>query len=63
MVWISCPHSFFVVVNVTKVNIEYNGQTVYCKEETIKTLCAVLWSGYKIRATKPLCPSHDHVVK
>ena len=31
-------HSFFVVVNITKVNTEYNGQTAYYKEESITTL-------------------------
>ena len=61
-------HSFFVVVNITKVNTEYNGQTVYCKEESITTLGSainhrVLWSGYKVRPTEPLCPSGDAVVK
>ena len=62
------PHSFFVVVNVTKMNTEYNGQTAYYEEETIKTLGIVinhrvLWSKYKVRPTEPLCPSGDHVVK
>ena len=66
--WISCPHSFFVVVNVTKVNTKYNGQIAYCEEETIKTLDAainhrVLWSGYKVKPTECLCPSCHHVVK
>ena len=61
-------HSFFVVVNVTKVNTKYNGQTTYCEEKTIKTLGAVinhkvLWSGYKVRPTEPLCPSRNYVVK
>ena len=60
--------SFFVVVNVIKVNTKYNGQTAYCEEKTITTLGAainhkVLWSGYKIRPMEPLCPSCDHVVK
>ena len=62
------PHSFFIVVNITKENTEYNGQTAYCEEESITTLGAainhrVLWSGYKIRLTEPLCPSRDVVVK
>ena len=62
------PHSFFVVVKITKVNTEYNGQTAYCEEESITTLGAainhrVLWSGYKVRPTEPLCPSRDAVVK
>ena len=40
----------------------------YCEEEFITTLGAainyrVLWSGYKVRSTEPLCPSHDAVVK
>ena len=61
-------HSFFVVVNITKVNTEYNDQTTYCEEESITTLGAainhrVLWSGYKVRLTEPLCPSRDVVVK
>ena len=62
------PHSFFIVVYVTKVNTEHNGQIVYCEEETIKILGVeinhrILWSGYKVRPTEPLCPSYDHVVK
>ena len=62
------PYSFFVVVNITKMNTEYNGQTAYCKEESITTLDVainhkVLWSRYKVRPTEPLCPSHDAVVK
>ena len=62
------PHCFFVVVNITKVNTEYNGQTVYCKEESITILGVainhrVLWSGYKVRPMEPLCPSRDTIVK
>ena len=61
-------HSFFVVVIITKVSTEYKGQIAYCEEESITTLGAainhrVLWSGYKIRSTEPLCPSRDAVVK
>ena len=62
------PHSFFVVVNVTKVNTKYNGQTAYYEEETITILNTVinhrvLWSGYKVRPTELLCPSRDTIVK
>ena len=62
------PHNFFIVVNITKVNTEYNGQTAYCKEESITTLGAVinhrvLWSGYKVRPTEPLCSFRDTVMK
>ena len=62
------PHNFFVMVNITKVNIEYNGQTAYCEEESITTLGAainhrVLWSGYKVRPTEPLCLSRKAVKK
>ena len=54
-------HSFFVVVNISKVNSECNHNTAYCEEESITTLDAainrrVLWSGYKVRATEPLGP-------
>ena len=59
---------FFVVVNITKVNTEYNGQTMYCEEESITALGAainhrVLWSGYKVRPTEPLYSSRNAVVK
>ena len=59
--WISCPHSFFIVVNITKVNSKYNHQTAYCEEESITTLGSainrrVLWSGYKVKPTEPLGP-------
>ena len=61
--WILCSPQL-----LKKVNIEYNGQTAYCKEETITTLGAainrrVLWSGYKVRPTEPLGPLLDDVVK
>ena len=61
-------HSFFVVVIVTKVSTECQGQNAYCKEESMTTLGAainrrVLWSGYKVRPTEPLCPSHESDVK
>ena len=53
------PHSFFVVMNISKVNFECNHHTAYCKEESITTLGAainrrVLWSGYKVKPTEPL---------
>ena len=56
------------MVNITKVNTEYNGQTAYCEEETITTLGTainrrVLWSRYKVKPTKPLGPPLDAVVK
>ena len=46
------PYSFFVVVIVTKVSTEFQGQNAYCEEESMTTLGAainrrVLWSGYK----------------
>ena len=62
------PHSFFVVVIVTKVSTEFQGQNAYCEEESMTTLGAainrkVLWSGYKVRPMEPLCPSRDSDVK
>ena len=62
------PHSFFVVVIVTKVSTECQGHTAYCEEESVTTLGdainrRVLWSGYKVRPTEPLCPSRDSDVK
>ena len=62
------PHSFFVVVTLTKVSTECEGQTAYCKEESMTTLGAtinhrVLWSTYKVRPTEPLCPSRDATIK
>ena len=62
------PHNFFVVVIVTKVSTKCQGLTVYSKEESMKTLGAainrrVLWSGYKVKPTEPLCPSRDSDVK
>ena len=62
------PHSFFVVVTLTKVSTECEGQTAYCKEESMTTLGTainhrVLWSMYKVRPMEPLCPSRDAVVK
>ena len=36
------PHSFFVVVNISKVNTKCNHHTAYCKEESITTLGAVI---------------------
>ena len=52
-------YSFFIVVNITKVNFKYNHQTTYYEEESITTLGAtinrrVLWSRYKVRPTEPL---------
>ena len=38
----SVPHSFFVVVNISKVNSECNHHTAYCEEESITTLGAVI---------------------
>ena len=57
-------HSFFVVVNITKVNTEYNGQIAYYKDKSITILGAainyrVLWSGYRVRPMEPLYPSTD----
>ena len=62
------PHNFFVVVIVTKVSTECQGQIAYCEEESMTTLGAlinrrVLWSRYKVRPTEPLCPSRDSDVK
>ena len=62
------PHSFFVVVIVTKVSTECQGQTAYCEEESMIALGVainrrVLWSRYKVRPTEPLCPSRDSNVK
>ena len=55
------PHSFFVVVTLTKVSTECQGDASYCEEESMTTLGAainhrVLWSAYKVRPTEPLCP-------
>ena len=36
------PHSFFVVVIITKVSTECKGRTVYCEEESITTLGATI---------------------
>ena len=62
------PHSFFVVVNISKVNSECNHHTAYCEEESITTLGAainrrVLWSGYKVKPTEPLGPPLSSDVK
>ena len=62
------PYNFFVVVIVTKVSTECQGENAYCEQEFITTLGAainhrVLWSGYKVRLTKPLCPSLHSDVK
>ena len=61
-------HSFFVVVIVTKVSTECEGQTAYYEEESLTTLGAainhrVLYNACKVRPTEPLCPSRDAVVK
>ena len=61
-------HSFFVVVNISKVNFECNHHTAYYEEESITTLGAVinhrvLWSGYKVRPTEPLGPPFNSDVK
>ena len=62
------PHSFFVVVTLTKVSTECQGDAAYYEEESMTTLSAainhrVLWSVYKVRPTEPLCPSVVAVVK
>ena len=62
------PHSFFVVVTLTKVSTECQGDAAYCEEESMTTLGAVinhrvLWSAYKVRPTEPLCPSVVAAVK
>ena len=62
------PHSFFVVVNISKVNSECNHHIAYCEEESITTLGAainrrVLWSGYKVRPTESLGPPFGVDVK
>ena len=62
------PHSFFVVVNISKVNSKCNHHTAYCEEESITTLGAtinrrVLLSGYKVRPTEPLGPPLGSDVK
>ena len=62
------PYNFFVVVTLTKVSIECQGDATYCEEESMTTLGAainhrVLWSAYKVRPTEPLCPSVIAVVK
>ena len=36
------PHSFFVVVIITKVSTEFQGQNAYCEEESMTTLGAVI---------------------
>ena len=61
-------HSFFVVVIVTKVSTECQGENAYCEEESMTTLGAainrrVLWSAYKVRPKEPLCPSGNAIVK
>ena len=61
-------HSFFVVVNISKVNSECNHHTAYCEEESITTLGAVinrrvLWSGYKVKPMEPLGPPLGSNVK
>ena len=62
------PHSFFIVVTLTKVSTECQGEIAYCEEESMTTLGAainhrVLWSAYKVRPTEPLCSSHNAAVK
>ena len=62
------PHSFFVVVTLTKVSTECQGDVAYREEESMTTLGAainhrVLWSAYKVRPTEPLCPSVIAAVK
>ena len=55
-------------MNISMVNSECNHHTAYCEEESITTLgaainCRVLWSGYKVRPTKPLGPPLGSDVK
>ena len=62
------PHSFFLVMTLTKVSTECQSKTAYCEEESMTTLGAainhrVLWSAYKVRPIEPLCPSRDAAVK
>ena len=62
------PHSFFVIVTVAMVNTDYADQTAYCKDSEVHKLGAainhrILWSGYKVRPTKPLIPPPDNIVK
>ena len=62
------PHSFFVVVIVTKVSTECQRENANCEEESMTTLGtainhSVLWSRYKVRPTEPLCPSLHPDVK
>ena len=62
------PYSFFVVVTLTKVSTECQGDAAYCEEESMTTLGAainhrVLWSAYKVRPTEPLCPSIVAAIK
>ena len=61
-------HSFFVVVTLTEVSTECQGQAAYYEEESMTTLGAainhrVLWSAYKVRPTEPLCPFGNATVK
>ena len=35
-------YSFFVIVNVTRVNSEYKGLIAYCEEATVNTLSAMI---------------------
>ena len=56
------------MVIVTKVSTECQGENAYCEEESMTTLGTainrkVLWSGYKVRPTEPLCPSLHSDVK
>ena len=56
------------MVTLTKVSTECQGDVAYREEESMTTLGAainhrVLWSAYKVRLTKPMCPSVVAVVK
>ena len=62
------PQIFFVTDIVIRMNLEFREHIAYCEEATVNTLGAttnhrILWSGYKVRPTKPLYPPSDHIVK
>ena len=59
-------HNFFVIINSTRVDLEYKGHITYYKEPFDIMLSdalnhRVLLSGYKARPTKPLSPFRDHI--
>jgi hypothetical protein len=48
------PHSFFVIVRVKVVNLDYRKHAAYCKTPSMNILGHavghwILWSGYKVR--------------